>query len=68
MESNVYAEQDIIKLKESVEHVTLILITMEEIVFVIMDTMVMLINVKSVTKLVENVMVPKQVNVKLALM
>ena len=60
---NVFADQDITKLKEFVEHVTLIHIIMVEIVFVTMDSLEMLINVKSVMKAVENVQDQRLMNV-----
>ena len=60
MVQNVFVELDIIKLRVYVEHVILIPTIMEEIVFVIMDTLVMLTNVKNVIKVVESALVKVQ--------
>ena len=60
MVQSVFVELDIIKLRVYVEHVILTPTIMEEIVFVIMVTLVMLINVKNVIKVVESALVKVQ--------
>ena len=63
MGKNVFAELDILKLTMSAEFATPIHFTTESTVFVIMDIMVMLINVKNVMKVVVNAQVLMQINV-----
>ena len=59
MDFNVFVNYNIIESKESVNLVILINIMMESIVYVIMDSLKMLTNVKNVMKVVENVQAHK---------
>ena len=59
MDFNVFVNYNIIEFKESVNLVILINIMMESIVYVIMDSLKILTNVKNVMKVVENVQAHK---------
>ena len=68
MVNNVFVFLDTSKSMDIVELVTLTHITMVKIAFVIMDSLVMLINVNLAILVAENVQDPMLINVNLALM